>query len=215
MNSTCRSVVASVLFSLVLTCGAAEVTREQAARALTSQDVAARRAGAAQLGEVGRMNDVAALVKALTDRDEETRAIAEAAIWEIWGRSGDPEIDKLYAQGVAFMNFGAAREAIQVFNLIIEKKPDFAEGWNKRATIYYTLGEYRRSLQDCDEVMKRNPLHFGALAGYGLIYTQLDEPQRALDYFRRALKINPNMQGVARNIELLEQQRKAKRGNYI
>jgi tetratricopeptide (TPR) repeat protein len=215
MTSTVRSIAAAILCSLALACGAAEVSREQAARGLASQDVSARRTAAAQLGEVGRMSDVGALVKALNDSDEEARSIAEAAIWQIWGRSGDSEIDKLYAQGVAFMNFGAAREAIQVFNLIIEKKPDFAEGWNKRATIYYSIGEYKKSLQDCDEVMKRNPLHFGALAGYGLIYSQLDQPQRALEYFRRALKINPNMQGVAKNIELIEQHGKGKRGNYI
>ena len=191
------------------------VTRQQASRALPSADVATRRAGASQLGEVGRMGDVAALVKALRDRDEETRAIAEAAIWEIWGRSGDAEIDELYQKGLQLMNFGAAREAIQVFTMIISRKPEFAEGWNKRATLYYSIGEYEKSLRDCDEVMKRNPLHFGALAGYGLIYIQLNQPERAVDYFKRALKINPNMPGVAQNIELLEQQGRAKRKNYI
>jgi tetratricopeptide (TPR) repeat protein len=191
------------------------VTREQASRALTSVDPAARRAGASQLSEVGRMGDVAALVKALRDRDEETRVIAEAAIWEIWGRSGDAGIDELYQKGLELMNFGAAREAIQVFTLIIGKRPDFAEGWNKRATLYYSIGEYQKSLRDCDEVIKRNPLHFGALAGYGLIYVQLNQPGRAVDYFRRALKINPNMQGVAQNIELLEKQDNEKRKKYI
>jgi len=190
-------------------------TRLQASRALASTDVATRRAAAGQLGEVGRMADVTALLKALRDRDEETRVIAEAAIWEIWGRSGDAEIDALYVRGLELMNFGAAGEAIKTFNLIISKKPDFAEGWNKRATLYYTVGEYKKSLRDCDEVMKRNPLHFGALAGYGLIYLQLNQPERALEYFRRALKINPNMQGVANNIELLQQQIGAKGKSYI
>ena len=190
-------------------------TRQQASRDLASADIATRRAAAGQLGEVGRMTDVAALVKALRDRDEETRAIAEAAIWEIWGRSGDAEIDELYQKGLQLMNFGAAGEAIKVFTIIIGKKPEFAEGWNKRATLYYSIGEYQKSLRDCDEVMKRNPLHFGALAGYGMIYTQLNQLERALDYFRRALKINPNMQGVAINIELLEKQRNDKRKKYI
>ena len=193
----------------------AQSTRQQASRALASADVATRRAAAGQLGETGRMSDVAALVKVLRDRDEETRAIAEAAIWEIWGRSGDAGIDELYQKGLQLMNFGAAGEAIQVFTIIIGKKPEFAEGWNKRATLYYSIGEYQKSLHDCDEVMKRNPLHFGALAGYGMIYTQLNQPGRAVEYFKRALKINPNMPGVAQNIELLEQQGKAKRGNYI
>ena len=189
-------------------------TRQQASRALASADIVTRRAGATHLGEVGRMNDVAALVKALRDSDEATRVIAEAAIWEIWGRSGDAGIDGLYRKGLELMNFGAAREAIQVFTLIISQKPDFAEGWNKRATLYYSVGEYEKSLRDCDEVIKRNPLHFGALAGYGLIYTQMNRPERAVEYFKRALRINPNMHGVAQNIELLEQQGKTKR-NYI
>ena len=190
-------------------------TRQQASRDLASADIATRRAAAGQLGEIGRMTDVAALVKALRDRDEETRAIAEAAIWEIWGRSGDAEIDELYQKGLQLMNFGAAGEAIKVFTIIIGKKPEFAEGWNKRATLYYSIGEYQKSLRDCDEVMKRNPLHFGALAGYGMIYTQLNQLERALEYFRRALKINPNMQGVAINIELLEKQGNDKRKKYI
>src|SRR4051812_42948580 len=184
---------------------------EHALRSLASAEVATRRAGAAELSEVGRMSDVPVLVKALHDRDEETRAIAEAAIWEIWGRSGDAGIDELYRKGLQLMQFGAAREAIQVFTLIISQKPTFTEGWNKRATLYYSIGEYQKSLHDCDEVLKRNPMHFGALAGYGLIYLQLDQPDRAVDYFKRALKINPNMDGVAQNIEQLEQQGKAKR----
>jgi tetratricopeptide (TPR) repeat protein len=192
-----------------------QATRLQASRALASADIATRRAAAGQLGEVGRMADVAALVKALRDRDDETRIIAEAAIWEIWGRSGDAEIDTLYQKGLQLMNFGAAGEAIQIFTIIIGKKPEFAEGWNKRATLYYSIGEYQKSLRDCDEVMKRNPLHFGALAGYGMIYTQLNQLERAVEYFKRALKINPNMQGVANNIELLEKQGNEKRKKYI
>ena len=161
------------------------------------------------------MGDVAALVKALRDSDDETRAAAEGAIWEIWGRSGNVEIDELYQRGVEQMKLGAAAEAIQTFTLIVRKKPDFAEGWNKRATVYYSVGEFDKSLRDCDEVIKRNSLHFGALAGYGLIYTQMNQPERALEYFKRALKINPNMQGVASNIELLQKLLDEKRKKYI
>jgi len=189
--------------------------RPLALHALSDPDPAARRAAASQLAEVGRMGDVAVLVKALRDRDEATRAIAEAAIWEIWGRSGDAEIDALYRRGMELLNFGAAGEALKVFTAIIRKKPDFAEGWNKRATLYYSVGEYEKSLHDCDEVIKRNPLHFGALAGYGLIYLQLNQPERALGYLKRALKINPNMQGVEGNIELLQKQLDDKRKSYI
>jgi len=201
--------------ALSATSALAQLSREQALRSLASADVATRRVGAAGLAEAGRMSDVPALAKALHDRDEETRTIAEAAIWEIWGRSGDAGIDELYRKGLQLMHFGAAREAIQVFTLIITQKPAFAEGWNKRATLYYSIGEYQKSLHDCDEVVKRNPMHFGALAGYGLIYLQLDQPDRAVDYFKRALKINPNMQGVAQNIQQLEEHGKSKGKNYI
>lgn len=214
---TFRFTIAGLLCAVALAtaCWAADMTREQASRALTSPDPAARRAAAIRLADAGRMSDVAALVRALRDRDEETRAVAEAAIWEIWSRSGDAEIDVLYSKGLDLLRRGAAGDAIKTFSAVIARKPDFAEGWNKRATAYYSVGEFEKSLGDCDEVLKRNPLHFGALAGYGLIYTQLNQPERALDYFRRALKINPNMRGVAQNIELLEQQGKAKRRNYI
>jgi tetratricopeptide (TPR) repeat protein len=102
--------------------------------------------------------------------------------------------------------------AVAIFTRVIERKPEFAEGWNKRATVYYLMGEYDKSLHDCDEVMKRNPVHFGALSGYGQIYLQLGKPERALPYFERALAVNPNMEQVEQVIEqlkaLLAQKRK-------
>ena len=191
------------------------LTRQQALRELGKADPAARRAAAARLGEVGLMSDVPALIKALRDRDDETREIAESAVWSVWGRSGDNAIDALYQQGVEQLNLGLAADAIATFTRIIERRPQFAEGWNKRATLYYSIGEFQKSLRDCDEVIKRNPLHFGALAGYGLIYSRLEQPKRALGYFKRALRINPNMQGVARNIELLQKLIDEKRKRYI
>ena len=99
------------------------------------------------------------------------------------------------------MNSGRFEQALAAFNQVIRRKPGFAEGWNKRATLYYMAGEVRRSLEDCREVLKRNPNHFGALSGFGLLYLQLEEPERALEYFERAYAINPGMDGVAANIE--------------
>jgi tetratricopeptide (TPR) repeat protein len=66
------------------------------------------------------------------------------------------------------------------------------------------LGDYRRSLADCDEVMKRNAYHWGALSGYGMIYMQLDQPARALEYLEKALAVNPNLDQVAQTIEMLK-----------
>jgi tetratricopeptide (TPR) repeat protein len=125
-------------------------------------------------------------------------------VWAVWSRSGDTQIDDLFKQGVAQMSGGRLNEAIETFTQITERRPDFAEGWNKRATAYFLAGDYRRSLADCDEVIKRNPQHFGALSGYGQIYLQLEEPDKALEYLRRALAINPNLQGVEGMVERLE-----------
>jgi tetratricopeptide (TPR) repeat protein len=94
--------------------------------------------------------------------------------------------------------------AVETFSRVIQRRPDFAEGWNKRATVYFLLGDYRRSLADCDEVVARNPYHWGALSGYGMIYMKLDEPSRAIEYLERALAVNPNLDQVAQMIEVLK-----------
>jgi tetratricopeptide (TPR) repeat protein len=191
---------------------AAPLTREEALAGLGRSDLETRRQAAAWLGEVGRMEDAPALLKVLRDPDPVVRALAEHALWQVWSRSGDPEVDALFQEGVAQMGQRDGPAAIATFSRIIEKRPEFAEGWNKRATVYFLMGEYQKSLADCDEVVKRNPSHFGALSGYGQIYLQLNEPERALSYFERALTVNPNLEQVERVIEelkgLLMQQKK-------
>ena len=189
--------------------------REAAVRALTLNDVSARREAASRLAEIGTMADARALVRALRDSDEETRENAEQALWRIWSRSGDAAVDRLYAAGVQQMQEGELTDAIATFTQIIERKPDFAEAWNKRATLYFMVGELRKSLADCDEVMKRNPYHFGALAGYSQIYIRLENYERALEYARRALEVNPNMDGVRRSLLLLEHVHEQRRQQMI
>jgi tetratricopeptide (TPR) repeat protein len=179
-------------------------SHDKALAALRNPDAAERQRGAMNLAVVGRMRDVPALLSALRDRDAEVRETAEQAVWAIWSRSGNRAVDELFRQGVEQMNQDRLDEAIAIFTRIIALKPDFAEGWNKRATAYYFAGDYGRSLKDCDEVLKRNPVHFGALAGYGQIYVRLDQPEKALEYFRRALAVNPNLEGVENAVEELE-----------
>jgi tetratricopeptide (TPR) repeat protein len=191
------------------------VTREQALQDLRAARPALRREAAARLADVGTAADVSALIKALRDNDSATRRLAESSIWRIWSRSGNVKIDRLFARGVRHMNRGEADAAIATFSEVIRRKPSFAEGWNKRATVYFLIGEYRKSLSDCDEVIKRNPQHFGALAGYGQIHVRLEQPERALGYFRRALDINPNMAGVARAVEELEAVVRARRARSV
>jgi tetratricopeptide (TPR) repeat protein len=197
------AVVAGVLALAAVGDAAAPLTREQALAALQSADAGARRGGVERLAEAGRMDDVPALVKALRDSHPSVRALAERAIWRVWSRSGDDDIDRLFAIGLEQMTQRQGDAAVETFTRIIERRPDFAEGWNKRATVYYLLGQYEKSLADCDEVLKRNPYHFGALSGYGMIYLQLDRPAQALDYFERALAVNPNLGSVEETAETL------------
>jgi tetratricopeptide (TPR) repeat protein len=180
------------------------LTREQALADIGKPDVETRRQAAAWLGEVGTMADAPVLLAALSDADEVVRALAEHSVWQVWSRSGDAETDHLLQIGIEQMGRHEGPAAVSTFTAVIQRRPDFAEGWNKRATVYFLMGEYEKSLQDCDEVMKRNPSHFGALAGYGQIYLQLDQPARALPYFRKALRVNPNLRGVAQIIPQLE-----------
>lgn len=174
------------------------LTREQALEAIKrTDDVDARRLGVAWLGETGQMADTPFLVEALRDEDAAVRSLAEHSLWQLWSRSGDLGVDRLFRMGVEQMTEGDFQPAIRTFSEVIQKKPEFAEAWNKRATVYYLTGELDKSLADCEEVLKRNPRHFGALSGFGLIYLQLDQPERALDYFQRALRVNPNLEQVA------------------
>lgn len=183
---------------------AAPLTRAQALKALEQPAANARLAGIGRLAEIGKMVDVDRLLGRLDDADPQVRASAAAAIWQIWSRSGDPAIDKLFTRGIEQMRASAMADALATFSTIVKLKPDFAEGWNKRATIYFLLGQNEESLKDCDEVLKRNPKHFGALAGAGQIHLQLGHAQLALDFFRRAVAANPNLEGPAEMIPMLE-----------
>ena len=180
------------------------LTHEQALQDLTSPDVEARRLATAWLGELATPDDLPALFRQLRDSDDLVRALTENSIWQTWSRSGDAKVDALFKVGVELMTQGRTEAAIDTFTEIIRRKPDFAEGWNKRATIYFLVGDYDKSLADCDEVIKRNPQHWGALSGYGQIYLQLDRPEEALTYFQRALAVNPNLQNVENMIQQLK-----------
>ena len=181
------------------------------------EDVAAERRAEAivWIANHGRMADQPLLVKRLRDDDGLVRGFAEQGLWRLWSRSGEPAIDRMMAAGTELMQSGRHEEAIAAFSEVIRRKPAFAEGWNKRATVYFLAGDYQRSLADCREVMKRNPLHFGALSGYGQIYFRLEQYDKALGYWRRALEVNPNMPGVESNIRDVEQLLAKQRGRAI
>jgi tetratricopeptide (TPR) repeat protein len=206
-----------VLLAVALTAAAprafpqAPQTRAEALGALASPDAAARAEAVVWLANRGGMEDAPLLHERLRDESSFVRGFAEQGLWLLWSRSGNAEIDRLMALGSQAMQAGRHSEAIGVFSRIIEARPEFAEGWNRRATVYYLAGQYDKSIADCHEVLKRNPRHFGALSGMGQIHVQLEDYENALRWYRRALEVNPNMLGVEMNIRLLEEKLKDQR----
>ena len=146
--------------------------RQEALKAMTARDPQKRAEAIVWIAEHGLPSDDAALRLRLKDENPFVRQYAEQALWVLWSRSGDDAIDALMERGIEEMQAQQFKAAIATFSEVIRRKPAFAEGWNKRATVLFLAGELKRSLADCEEVMKRNPNHFGALAGYGQIYFQ-------------------------------------------
>jgi tetratricopeptide (TPR) repeat protein len=214
-----RHLTLTAALALVLTAGGATAgppaTRDEALAAL-EHAVAERRAEAVVwVANHGGMDDTALLLKRLRDESLFVRDYAEQGLWLLWSRSGDHDIDVIMARGVDEMQSGRYAEAVAAFSEVIGRQPEFAEGWNKRATVYYLAGEYRKSIADCDEVLKRNAQHFGALSGLGQIHFALGEYETALEWWRRALDVNPNMLGVELNIKRTETLLREKRGRSI
>jgi tetratricopeptide (TPR) repeat protein len=186
--------------------------RVEALAALASGETTARLEAIVWLANHGGMADTPRLDALLRDDNALVRDYAERGLWALWSRSGDAAIDQLMAQGVGEMEAENYKAAIATFSEIVRRKPEFAEGWNKRATVYYLVGGYRKSIADCAEVLKRNARHFGALSGLGLIYMRLERYDDALAWSRKALDVNPNMLGVEFNIKHLERLLAEKRG---
>ncbi len=192
-----------------------DLTREQVLSALGSRDSDIRRGAYVALGVLGKNEDLPLLFSALYDNDKLLRKIAEDAIWKVWGRSGNAVHDRLYRVGVEEMQSGELSRALGSFTTLIQVAPDFAEAWNKRATLYFMLGENDLSIADCDEVLSREPNHFGALSGYGLLMLRQGNYRRALEYFEQALTANPNMPGVQRNIDMITERLQEQEGSGV
>ena len=121
----------------------------------------------------------------------------EMKIWNIW--STHPTHDSLtqsLAKGSGLISKGELEAAYKIFSTIIESAPDWAEGWNKRATVLYLMGRYQESLKDIDEVLKRESRHFGALSGQGLVQTELKNYEKAIKSYQTVQKIYPSIRAA-------------------
>lgn len=160
-----------------------------------------RRQAADFLGQLGDQRAVQPLAQALRDADALVREGAEQALWNVWHRSGNPEVDARLYEGIVAMQRGALEQAITIFTEVIAMAPEFAEGYNKRATTYYMMQDFEQSLRDCDQTIALNPVHFGALSGAGLCQLGERNLTQALSYFERALAVNPNMLQIQRYVD--------------
>jgi tetratricopeptide (TPR) repeat protein len=160
-------------------------------------------ASAVEAGERGQRLEALFRRLASTDDAIEGDTIVDE-IWRVWLQSGRSEIDAMMQQALSLLETGEPRAAMTLLDAIVVGAPDWAEGWNKRATVLYLIDEYDRSLADIDRVLALEPRHFGALAGRGLIHIAREDYRAALNDYRRAHAVNPFLKGAAEIIPSLE-----------
>jgi tetratricopeptide (TPR) repeat protein len=149
----------------------------------------------AQRGDRTRNLDF--LFEALKVAPDETSAKhIEERIWALWVVSGSDTVNLLMTRVKTAVEAQDLDLAIKLLDSIIEIKPDFIEAWNRRATLYYMKKDFARSLSDIRQVLSREPRHFGALSGLGLILQEFGDERRALEAFRRAVEIHPRLQKI-------------------
>ena len=124
-------------------------------------------------------------------------------IWDIWYETNDPSIEADFYRGLESMRTGDLTMAVAFFTRVIDKNPNFAEGWNKRATVYYMLGKFDASMMDIHETLKLEPRHFGAMDGMGLIFIHLKQFDKAIDIYDQMLIIFPNNSSTKQKKEML------------
>ena len=136
--------------------------------------------------------------------DQEAAQEISDEIWRLWREVDDPEAAELFALGQRAMTERHYRTAYRHFSELVTTMPDFAEGWNARATLLYQVESYDESISDIKETLQREPRHFGALAGLGFIFLRQHQFGPAINVFRAALEINPHMPQIHQALKQLE-----------
>jgi tetratricopeptide (TPR) repeat protein len=137
--------------------------------------------------------------------DADSAKAIETRIWAVWMISGSDTCNLLMGRAKAALDEKDYELAIKLLDAVVEIKPGYVEGWNRRATVYYLMNDYGHSLADIREVLAREPRHFGALAGLGLILQELGDDAHALAAYRRALAINPHLEHVGETVKTLRE----------
>ena len=136
---------------------------------------------------------------------ESSSFLIEQKIWKLWStHPNDEKLTTLLAEGSAAVNNNQLTEAINIFTKVIELDPNWAEAWNKRATVFYLVGQFQKSQDDIDKVLNLEKRHFGALAGQGLVNIQLKNFEKAIKSYEKALEIYPSMRSPEIMIKEIE-----------
>jgi tetratricopeptide (TPR) repeat protein len=135
--------------------------------------------------------------------DEESAKYFENRIWAIWLNSPSDTANLLMGRVKTAIDAKEYDLAVRLLNAIIDLKPDFTEAWNRRASVFFTKKDFSRSLADIHEVLAREPRHFGALSGLGIILQELGDDKGALEAFRRALAIHPHLERIPELVKQL------------
>jgi tetratricopeptide (TPR) repeat protein len=128
--------------------------------------------------------------------DDDSAKYVENRIWAIWLGSPSDTANLLMGRVKTAVDGKDLDLAIKLLDAVIDIRPDFVEAWNRRATVYYTKKDFGRALADIHEVLAREPRHFGALSGLGIILQELGDDKRALEVFRRALAVHPRLERI-------------------
>lgn len=160
----------------------------------------------AAYGNAAAQDSIDTLLQRLQSANPDQAEQIVQDIWAQWSKSGSDAMDLLLARGRAAMAAGDAALAVQHLTALVDHAPDFAEGWNARATAYYQAGDFGPAVADIARTLTLNPHHFGALIGLGAIFEELSAPEKAIDAYRAALDINPHATSAADAIARLQTQ---------
>lgn len=158
----------------------------------------------AKLPKVDRTKNLDFLFGALKAAPDEVSAKhVEARIWAIWLQTPSDTAALLMARARTAVDAQKIEIAIKLLDSVIKLRPDYIEAWNRRATLYYMQNDYGRSLADIQQVLIREPRHFGALAGLGMIMQEVGDEKRALEAYRKALAVNPHLDKIPEQVKAL------------
>jgi tetratricopeptide (TPR) repeat protein len=192
-------IAAGLIVGLLFALGPAAAPVALAEEALTPEAAEAD----SDFDRAARLDALFEILQSTTDASEGARA--ERAVWAIWQHSGVADVDALMSMSLLAMQARDYVRALVLLSRIVETMPEFAEAWNKRATVYFLVKDYEKSIADIAETLALEPRHFGALSGLGMIMERIGDDRRAIAAYHQALEVNPTLSGVRFALRLLEE----------